>query len=59
MINYRALIITGFVIIAFLVLAIKLYSIQVLNNEYYSYIAERQQNKPRVVKAERGIIKDR
>lgn len=59
MINYRALIITGFVIIAFLALAIKLYSIQVLNNEYYSLIAERQQNKPRVVKAERGIIKDR
>lgn len=59
MINYRALIITGFVILGFLALAIKLYSIQVLNNEYYSLIAERQQNKPRVVKAERGIIKDR
>lgn len=59
MINYRALIITGFVLIAFFVLLIKLYSIQIVNNEYYSLLAERQQNKPRVVKAERGIIKDR
>jgi cell division protein FtsI (penicillin-binding protein 3) len=59
MINKRALILTGFVLIAFIALIIKLYSIQVVNNEYYSLIAERQQNKPQIVKAERGIIKDR
>lgn len=59
MINYRALIITGFVFIAFIVLVIKLYSIQIINNEFYSLLAEQQQNKPHVVKAERGIIKDR
>lgn len=59
MINYRALIITGFVFFVFIVLVIKLYSIQVINHEYYWLLAERQQNKPRVVKAERGVIKDR
>lgn len=59
MINKRALILTGFILIAFIALIIKLYSIQVVNNEYYSLIAERQQNKPQTVKAERGIIKDR
>ncbi|MEW6506561.1 MAG: penicillin-binding protein [Bacteroidota bacterium] len=59
MINKRALVVAGFVFVAFILLIIKLYSIQVNNREYYTLIAERQQNKPKIVKAERGIIKDR
>ncbi len=58
MINSRALIITGFVFLFFLLLLAKLFSIQILKNEYYTLVAERQQNKPRVIRAERGIIKD-
>lgn len=58
MINYRALIITGFLLLAFVALVIKLFNIQIANNEYYALIAERQQNKPQIVKAERGLIKD-
>ncbi|MGK9368136.1 penicillin-binding protein [Melioribacter sp. Ez-97] len=58
MINSRALIITGFVFLFFLLLLAKLFSIQILKNEYYTLIAERQQNKPRIIKAERGVIKD-
>ncbi len=42
----------------FLLLVAKLFTVQVTNHEYYSLVAERQQNKPQTVKAERGIIKD-
>lgn len=59
MINYRALIIVAIVFLIFAALIIKLISIQILNNEYYSLKAIKQQNKPQIVKAERGIIKDR
>lgn len=59
MINYRALIILAIVFLIFAALIIKLISIQILNNEYYSLKAIKQQNKPQIVKAERGIIKDR
>ncbi|MCX7797864.1 MAG: transpeptidase family protein [Melioribacter sp.] len=59
MINYRALIILGFVFLIFIVLLVRLYSIQIINNEYYTLKAQKQQNKPQTAKAERGIIKDR
>jgi len=58
MINYRALIIAAFIFLVFTALFVKLFSIQISNKDYYSFIAERQQYKPQVVKAERGIIKD-
>ncbi len=56
--NKRALILTGFLLIIFVVLIAKLFTIQIAKHEYYSLVAERQQNKPLRVKAERGIIKD-
>lgn len=59
MINYRALVILGFSLIFFIALIIKLYTIQIINNEFYSLKAQAQQNKPQVAKAERGVIKDR
>lgn len=58
MINYRALILTLFLFLAFVGLFIRLYNIQITNDEYYKLIAERQQNKPQIVNAERGLIKD-
>jgi cell division protein FtsI (penicillin-binding protein 3) len=58
MINYRALISTLIIILVFIALIIKLYSIQISNNEFYTLIADRQQNKPQSVKAERGLIND-
>lgn len=59
MINYRALIVFGVVLLFFVALVVRLYSIQIINNEFYSLIAQKQQNKPQVAKAERGLIKDR
>ncbi len=56
--NSRALILTGLLLIIFVALIAKLFTIQIAKHEYYSLIAERQQNKPLRVKAERGIIKD-
>lgn len=56
--NTRALLLTGFLIIIFVALVAKLFTIQIAKHEYYSLVAERQQNKPLKVKAERGIIKD-
>lgn len=58
MINYRALIITSFMLLAFTALVLKLFSIQISDYEYYALKAVKQQNKPQVVKAERGIIRD-
>lgn len=58
MINYRALITTFIVFIVFIALIVKLYSIQISNNEFYTLIADRQQNKPQSVKAERGLVTD-
>jgi cell division protein FtsI/penicillin-binding protein 2 len=37
---------------------VKLFTIQISKHEYYKLIAERQQNKPQSVEAERGTIKD-
>ncbi len=59
MISYRALIIFGFSLLFFIALLIKLYSIQIINNEYYLLKAQAQQIKTQVAKAERGVIKDR
>lgn len=58
MINYRALIVTAIVLLVFTALVLKLFSIQISNKDYYSLVAEKQQYKPQIVKAERGIIKD-
>jgi len=58
MINSRALIITGLLLLVFVLLIAKLFTIQISKHEYYTLIAERQQNKPQSVKAERGTIKD-
>ncbi|MEK6552518.1 MAG: penicillin-binding protein 2, partial [Bacteroidota bacterium] len=58
MINTRALIITGLLLLVFVLLIAKLFTIQISKHEYYTLIAERQQNKPQSVKAERGTIKD-
>jgi cell division protein FtsI/penicillin-binding protein 2 len=58
MINKRALLLTGIIIICFVGLTVRLFNIQINNHDYYSLIANRQQNKPQIVKAERGLIKD-
>ncbi|TSA27646.1 MAG: PASTA domain-containing protein [Ignavibacteriales bacterium] len=58
MINSRALIITGLLLLVFVLLIVKLFTIQISKHEYYTLIADRQQNKPQSVKAERGTIKD-
>ena len=58
MINSRGLIVIGFLFILFLLIVAKLFTIQISKHEYYSLIADRQQNKPQIVKAERGTIKD-
>jgi len=58
MINSRGLIVFGFLFLIFLLIVAKLYTIQISKHEYYSLIADRQQNKPQIVKAERGTIKD-
>ncbi|MDQ7815393.1 MAG: penicillin-binding protein [Melioribacteraceae bacterium] len=49
---------TLIIFIVFIALIVKLYSIQISNNEFYKLIADRQQNKPQSVKAERGLITD-
>jgi cell division protein FtsI/penicillin-binding protein 2 len=56
--NNRALILTGILLIIFIALISKLFTIQIAKHEYYSLVADRQQNKPLIVKAERGLIKD-
>ena len=58
MINSRALVITGILLIVLIILVLKLFTIQVSKHEYYTRIAETQQYKPQAVKAERGLIKD-
>ena len=56
--NSRALILVAVLLLIFVALVAKLFTIQVAKHEYYSLVAERQQNKPLTVKAERGLIKD-
>lgn len=59
MINSRALLVTIFVLLAFVGLVVQLFSVQVGNYEKYSDRANRQQNKVYSLRAERGIIYDR
>lgn len=56
--NSRALVITGILFIVLIILVLKLFTIQITKHEYYTRIAETQQYKPQIVKAERGLIKD-
>lgn len=58
MINSRALIITGVLLLVLIILVLRLFTIQVSKHEYYTRIAETQQYKPQTVKADRGLIKD-
>ena len=58
MINSRALVIAGCMLLVFLLLVTKLFTIQISKHEYYTLIADKQQNKPQTIKAERGTIKD-
>jgi cell division protein FtsI (penicillin-binding protein 3) len=58
MINSRALVISGILFAALLILLLKLFTIQIAKHEYYTRVAETQQYKPQIVKAERGLIKD-
>jgi len=55
----RAILILILFVIAFFILAEKLYQIQILQHDTYKYYAQRQQFKPKVIKAERGSIYDR
>ncbi|MBK8943763.1 MAG: transpeptidase family protein [Ignavibacteriae bacterium] len=57
--NNRALLILIFVLIAFVGLVIKLFSVQIGEHTTYKAKADKQQNRIHVVKAERGIIYDR
>jgi cell division protein FtsI (penicillin-binding protein 3) len=59
MINSRALLVTFILIAGFAALTVRLFNIQVLDHNYYSEIARNQQDKALVIKAERGLIKDR
>ncbi len=58
MINSRALIIAGILFTGLIILALKLFTIQIAKHEYYTRVAETQQYKPQIIKAERGLIKD-
>lgn len=58
MINSRVIIVAVILFFVFMILVLKLFSIQVIKHEYYSRLAENQQYLPRSVKAERGLIKD-
>lgn len=58
MINSRVLFIAGGFLLILVLLTAKLFVIQISGHEYYSLIAERQQNKPAVIKAERGTFID-
>lgn len=59
MINSRALLITFLLVVGFMAIAVKLFNIQVLEHDRYAKIAKNQQDKALVIKAERGMIKDR
>ena len=54
----RALLLFGFLFLVFILLSAKLITIQIGNHEYYSLVADKQQNKPEIEKSERGLIKD-
>lgn len=52
----RAFVVASFVVIFFGILTFKLFNIQVIDHENYKFLAERQQNKVKEIKAERGSI---
>jgi len=52
----RAFVVASFVVVFFGILTFKLFNIQVTNHEKYEFIAHRQQNKIKEIKAERGSI---
>ncbi|MCK9280264.1 MAG: transpeptidase family protein [Melioribacteraceae bacterium] len=55
----RALFVIATFLLAFILIIARLYHIQINKHEYYSILAENQQNYVRKIKAERGVIKDR
>lgn len=57
--NKRVLIVILAVMLFFAGITIKLFNIQILRNEELKYLAERQQTKVEILKAERGLIFDR
>lgn len=59
MINSRALVISFFVLVGFVGLVAKLFTVQIGAHSSYKAKADKQQNKIHTVKAERGIIYDR
>lgn len=59
MINSRALLITFILFVSFGVIAARLFNLQVLDHNYYSEVAKNQQDRSLLIKAERGLIKDR
>lgn len=59
MINSRTIIVTLIVLAFFVVLCAQLFVIQVNDHQIYVDKAKRQQNKSEIIKAKRGVIKDR
>ena len=57
--NSRVLLVLSLVFVCFILLGLKLFTIQITNHNFYAEIAERQQNKSFKLKAERGVVKDR
>jgi cell division protein FtsI (penicillin-binding protein 3) len=57
--NKRVLFIIVSVFIFFLLIAFRLFNVQILRNEELKYLAERQQTKVEKISAERGLIYDR
>ncbi|MDX9923172.1 MAG: penicillin-binding protein [Ignavibacteriaceae bacterium] len=55
----RVIFVIATFLIAFIIISAKLYHIQVIKHEYYSILAENQQNSIQKIKSERGVIKDR
>ncbi|MFA7288030.1 MAG: penicillin-binding protein [Melioribacteraceae bacterium] len=55
----RTLFVISTLLLAFTLIIARLYHIQINKHEYYSILAENQQNYVRKIKAERGVIKDR
>jgi cell division protein FtsI (penicillin-binding protein 3) len=57
-ISSRVLIVACAFFLVFVLLVAKLFTIQIGKHEYFALVADRQQNKPEIIKAERGLIKD-
>lgn len=57
--SYRLIFLIIGIFIFFIVIVLRLVFIQITQHRYYLEIANRQQNKSKVILAERGLIKDR